>query len=262
MELTDTQSERDSRGWRINRVGIKNLLYPVIIDGTQTSAKFTLTADLAAELRGTHMSRFVAFLQQYRVNITPTRLVDMLKKIKTSLKSSEAHLETSFPFFIEKKAPVTEALGFIAYEGAWNITLRDRTADVITTVKVPIGTLCPCSKSISERGAHNQRGQVTLSVRAATPPTLARLVALVEASASCELYSVLKRPDEKFVTERAYDNPTFVEDVARNLAIRISKLAGAKWFRVEVENYESIHNHDACAVIETELPARCDGGIS
>ena len=253
MELTDTQSERDSRGWRINRVGIKNLLYPVIIDGAQTPARFTLTADLAAELRGTHMSRFVAFLQDYRKDVTASRLVEMLRKIKASLKSSEAHLEASFPFFVEKKAPVTSAVGFVAYQAKWDITVRDRTPEITTTVIVPIGTLCPCSKSISDRGAHNQRGQVTLSLRATTPPSLAKLAGLVEASASCELYSVLKRPDEKFVTERAYDNPTFVEDVARNVAVRISALTGAKWFKVEVENYESIHHHDAYAVIEADL---------
>ncbi len=253
MELTDTQSERDHRGWRINRVGIKNLLYPVIINGQQTPARFTLTADLAAELRGTHMSRFVTFLQEYREDISPVRLGAMLKKIKTSLKSSEAHLEVSFPFFIEKKAPVTGAVGFLAYDAAWDMTLRGTLLESICTVRVPIGTLCPCSKAISDRGAHNQRGLVTLSVRAKKAPDLIRLAGLVEAAASCELFSVLKRPDEKFVTERAYDNPTFVEDVARNVAQRVVKISGAQWFRVSVENYESIHQHDAYAVIESEL---------
>jgi GTP cyclohydrolase I len=253
MELKDTQSEIDTRGWRINRVGIKNLLYPVVIGNTQTAASFTLTADLVAEVRGTHMSRFVSFLQQYREDISPPRLGAMLKEIKSSLKTSEAHLEVSFSFFIEKAAPVSGAVGFLAYEASWDMTLRERVLETISTVRVPIGTLCPCSKAISDRGAHNQRGLVTLSVRAKKIPDLNLLVSLVEAAASCELFSVLKRPDEKFVTERAYDNPNFVEDVARNVAQRVSKLPTAQWFRVSVENYESIHQHDAYAVIEADV---------
>jgi GTP cyclohydrolase I len=253
MELKDTQSEVDTRGWRINRVGIKNLLYPVVIRGTQTAARFTLTADLAAEVRGTHMSRFVSFLQQYREDISPARLGEMLKKIKASLKSDAAHLEVSFPFFLEKAAPVSGAMGFLAYEASWDMTLHGRTLETICTVRVPIGTLCPCSKAISDRGAHNQRGLVTLRVRAKKAPDVAVLAALVESAASCELFSVLKRPDEKFVTERAYDNPNFVEDVARNVAMQVAKLPTAQWFSVSVENYESIHQHDAYAVIEADL---------
>ncbi len=253
MELKDTQSETDTRGWRINRVGIKNLLYPVVIQGTSTPARFTLTADLAADQRGTHMSRFVSFLQEYRTDLTPVRLAAMLRKIQASLGSSEAHLEMTFPFFLEKAAPVSGALGFLAYEATWEMSLRGRLLAQRCTVRIPIGTLCPCSKAISERGAHNQRGLVTLTVCAKLLPAVQVLAKLVEAAASCELYSVLKRPDEKAVTERAYDNPTFVEDVARNVALRVVKLKGAQHFCVEVENYESIHQHDAYACIEADV---------
>jgi GTP cyclohydrolase IB len=256
MELSDTQSERDPRGWPINQVGIKNLLYPVVINGSQTPARFTLTASLAGDLRGTHMSRFVAMLQEYRQDLTPARLGEMLRKLKKSLASESAQAIARFPFFVEKKAPVSQAAGFVAYEAQWDVILSGPRPEVTTTVVVPIGTLCPCSKAISDRGAHNQRGQVTLSYRGNTPPKVTMLAALVENAASCELYSVLKRPDEKFVTERAYDNPTFVEDVARNVAQRCESLTGTRWFRVEVENYESIHFHDAYAVIEAHLPRR------
>ena len=252
MELKDTQSESDNRGWRINRVGIKNLLYPVVIHGVTTPARFTLTADLAADVRGTHMSRFVSMLHEFREEINPARLGELLKRIRASLQSDEAHLDVSFPFFIQKPAPVTGVSGFLSYEATWEMALRGHSVETTTTIQVPVGTLCPCSKAISDRGAHNQRGMVTLSVKASHAPDLEKLVALVESAASCELYSVLKRPDEKFVTERAYDNPTFVEDVARNVALRTVKMAGAKWFRVTVQNFESIHQHDAYAVIEAE----------
>lgn len=256
MSLTDTQSERDSRGWRINRVGITDLLYPVLIDGVSTPARFTITADLAQELRGTHMSRFVAVLHKYREDFSLATMLAMGRELRSSLKSTEAHIEAVFPFFMEKKAPVSGQSGFVSYQGKWDISLRERATDALTTIVVPIGTLCPCSKAISDRGAHNQRGHVTLTVRAATPPTLLALIALVESAASSELYSVLKRTDEKFVTERAYDHPTFVEDVARNVAVRVSNLPGAKWFRVKVQNFESIHNHDAYAEIESEVSGR------
>jgi GTP cyclohydrolase IB len=253
MALKDTQSETDTRGWRINRVGITNLLYPVHIHGQQTPARFTLTADLAADQRGTHMSRFVTHLHANRQDISPRRLATMLKAIQASLQSTEAHLQVTFPFFLEKAAPVTATPGYLAYDATWDMTLRASIVETTTTIRVPIGTLCPCSKAISDRGAHNQRGLVTLSVRGKKDLPLAKLVALVEAAASCELYSVLKRPDEKFVTERAYDNPTFVEDVARNVALRAVKLPGAAWFSVTVQNYESIHQHDAYAVIEADI---------
>jgi GTP cyclohydrolase I len=224
-----------------------------MIQGTQTAARFTITADLAADLKGTHMSRFVSHLQDYRQDVTPARMAEMLKKLKSSLKTDEAHLVVTFPYFIEKTAPVTGAVGFMGYEATWEIHVKQRAVETLTTVSVPIGTLCPCSKAISDRGAHNQRGLVTLTVRAKRAPQLATLTSLVEAAASCELFSVLKRPDEKYVTERAYDNPTFVEDVARNVAVRVAKLPTAAWFKVSVENYESIHQHDAYAVIEAQL---------
>jgi GTP cyclohydrolase I len=159
-------------------------------------------------------------------------------------------VDFEFPFFIEKAAPVTGKPGLVDYNVRFSATLQRGVFDFVTTVIVPVATLCPCSKAISERGAHNQRGQVTFSIRSSAPIWVEDLIQLVERSASCELYSVLKRPDEKAVTERAYDNPVFVEDLVRNVAVHANRETTILWYRVEAENFESIHNHNAYALIE------------
>jgi GTP cyclohydrolase I len=173
----------------------------------------------------------------------------------TRLQACKAHVSLRFPYFRSKQAPVTKAEGLLDYGVVFEVNAEGDALDFVLTVEVPVATLCPCSKAISERGAHNQRGQVTFSVRFDHPIWIEELIELVEASASCELYSVLKRPDEKAVTERAYDNPVFVEDLVRAVAQKASAHPQVRWFRVEAVNYESIHNHNAWAVLERDLRA-------
>jgi len=257
--LKDTQNEPDDRNVPIDRVGIKQLRYPLSIrlkDGTLqgTVATVSLAVDLPREFKGTHMSRFVEVLTAHGeildihdVTVIPRELLDRLE-------ASKSHVEFSFPFFIKKSAPVSGKPGLIDYEVSFEIeALENGDTDFTLTLKVPVATLCPCSKAISARGAHNQRGLVTFSVRFSGDPVwIEDLVRLVEDSASCELYSVLKRPDEKHVTEQAYDNPVFVEDLVRNVAVRANDQDAISWYRVEAENFESIHNHNAYAIVERD----------
>jgi GTP cyclohydrolase I len=253
--LEDTQSQPDHRQVRIPRVGIRGLKYPVTIqrpDGTLFPAAATaaLMADLAPEERGTHMSRFVSLLHEHREGITPAGLVRMVRELRARLAASEAQIVLELPWFIEKFAPVSGHPGFLDYQVTWDITVRGEETTLLTTVVVPIATLCPCSKAISERGAHNQRGSLTLTAAVAPHLWPDDLIRLAESAASCELYSVLKRPDEKAVTERAFDNPVFVEDVVRNAAVLARANPAIHAFRISAENYESIHNHNAWAMVE------------
>jgi GTP cyclohydrolase I len=215
-----------------------------------TIASVTLTVDLPHDHKGTHMSRFVEVLNEFGPELHVDNIQQLLDSLVERLRSESAHAEFEFPFFLEKKAPVTGAVGMMDYTARFNAT-RDRGArDFVVTVIVPVTTLCPCSKAISTQGAHNQRGEVTFAVRVSEPIWIEDLIRLVEESASSELYSLLKRPDEKAVTERAYDNPVFVEDLVRNIATRANAVQDILWYRVEAENFESIHNHNAYALIE------------
>jgi GTP cyclohydrolase I len=254
-ELKDTQSERDSRRIAIDRVGVKNLRYPIQIrdkahETQSTVAVVALTVDLPHEYKGTHMSRFIEVLNEHGPVLHVNNLRTILENLTKRLHSQTAHVDFEFPFFLEKKAPVTGAVGLLDYGVRFNATLRGSELDFVLTVVVPVTTLCPCSKAISVHGAHNQRGQVTFSVRFNEPIWIEDLVRMVEDSASSELYSLLKRPDEKAVTERAYENPVFVEDLVRNVALRANENANITWYRVEAENFESIHNHNAYALVE------------
>jgi len=255
MELKDTQSERDLRNLPIDRVGVKNLRYPIRVrdrsrDVQETVARVRLTVDLPHHFKGTHMSRFLEVLHSHGPVLHVDNIGDILRQLSARLESDCAHAEFRFPYFIEKKAPVTGARGFLDYEVVFSATLERGRVDFVLGVGVPVTTLCPCSKAISARGAHNQRGMVDLSVRFSRTVWIEDLIALVEGAASSELYSVLKRPDEKAVTERAYDNPVFVEDLVRNVSMRCRAHPDIRWHRVEVENFESIHNHNAYAEIE------------
>jgi GTP cyclohydrolase I len=258
--LHDTQSQRDARGIPIDRVGVKNLRFPLRIRDRDhveqaTVATVSLAVDLPHHFKGTHMSRFVEVLHAHGRELTVASVAGMPRALMKKLDSEKAHVELSFPYFRTKKAPVTGAEGLLDYGVVFEVNAEKEDVDFVATVKVPVTTLCPCSKAISARGAHNQRGLVTLAVRFREPVWIEDLIELVESSASSGLYSLLKRPDEKFVTERAYDNPVFVEDLVRNVALRARKHPQITWFRVEAENFESIHNHDAYAVIEQNLPA-------
>jgi GTP cyclohydrolase I len=174
----------------------------------------------------------------------------ILTRLQEKLHSQQAHVDFEFPFFLEKKAPVTGAVGLMDYNVRFSASLQNDEFDFVLTITAPVTTLCPCSKAISEYGAHNQRGQVTYSVRFQKPIWIEDLIVLVESCASSELYSLLKRPDEKFVTEHAYQNPVFVEDLVRNIALRSNQEPNITWYRIEAENFESIHNHNAYALIE------------
>jgi GTP cyclohydrolase I len=253
--LKDTQNEPDHRNIAIDRVGVKNLRYPMRTRDKahaeqHTIAKVALTVDLPERFKGTHMSRFVEALNACGPELHIDRVRSLLEMLTQRLHAECAHVDFEFPYFMEKAAPVSGIMGLIDYTVRFNATLEKGVFDFVVTVIVPVATLCPCSKSISERGAHNQRGEVTFAVRSTRPVWVEDLIQLVEQSASCELYSVLKRPDEKAVTERAYDNPVFVEDLVRNVAVRANREDAIVWYKVEAENFESIHNHNAYALVE------------
>ena len=257
-QLSDTQSLPDDRQIPIDRVGVKDLRCPIRVrDKSHTEqgtiATVQLTVDLPHHFKGTHMSRFVETLNSHGPVLHVRNIRDILVQLTERLESDQAHVDFEFPYFLEKPAPVTGAIGLIDYTVRFCATLSggpQGKVDFIVTVMVPVTTLCPCSKAISESGAHNQRGHVTYSVRTAKPMWIEEMIRLVEDSASSELYSLLKRPDEKFVTERAYANPVFVEDLVRNVATRSESDANILWYRVEAENFESIHNHNAYALVE------------
>lgn len=256
-KLPDTQNETDDRRLPIDRVGVRGLKFPVQIREKSGSlqhsvATVSLAVDLPANHKGTHMSRFVEVLNSHGTVLDVRRIAGLPAELLRRLPAKKAHVTFQFPFFVAKKAPVTGAPGLLDYQVVFEVEASKRKTDFTLHLEVPVATLCPCSKAISDRGAHNQRGQVRLSVRFKKPAWIEDLARLAEESASCELYSVLKRPDEKAVTERAYDTPVFVEDVVRNVAQRAGKDRNITWFRVEAENFESIHNHQAYAVIETK----------
>jgi GTP cyclohydrolase I len=255
-ELKDTQNEFDDRNIAIDRVGVKALRFPLKVrnkDGStqRTVSTTALAVDLPHHFKGTHMSRFVEVLNSHGNCLDVRKMTAIPNELLGRLEARKAHVEFRFPFFRTKSAPVTKMPGVMDYEVIFEAESDiDGGHDFILTVIVPVATLCPCSKAISDRGAHNQRGTVTYSVKFKDPIWIEDLIDLVESSASCELYSLLKRPDEKAVTERAYDNPVFVEDLVRNIAARSNAQENIIWYKVEAENYESIHNHNAYAVVE------------
>ena len=256
QELKDTQNERDDRCLPIDRVGVKGLRFPVEVRDKggsvqRTVATVSLAVDLPAHFKGTHMSRFVEALHAHGGCLDVHSILALPRELLRLLDACKSHVEIQFPFFLSKPAPVSGIAGLVDYEVRIEVEATATGAtDFVVTVMVPVATLCPCSKAISDRGAHNQRGLVTYAVRSSKPIWIEDLIALVERSASCELYSILKRVDEKAVTERAYDNPVFVEDLVRNVASRSNAHQLITWYRIEAENYESIHNHNAYAVIE------------
>ena len=254
--LTDIQSQSDSRNLNIDRVGVKALKYPIRIRDKANSVQATvatiaMAVDLPKEYKGTHMSRFIEVLNSHGPILDVHSIMEIPKELLQRLDAQQAHMEIHFPFFLSKSAPVTQKEGIVDYEAAFDLDVTREKSELAVTVKVPVTTLCPCSRAISDRGAHNQRGIVTYAVQFAGEPVwIEDLIRLVEGCASCELYSVLKRPDEKHVTETAFDNPVFVEDLVRNVAALSNQLPEIGWYRVEAENFESIHNHNAYALIE------------
>lgn len=253
--MRDIQNERDFRNIPIDKVGIKNLRYPITVldrkNGYQnTVALINMYVDLPHKNKGTHMSRFVEILHLFRPEVSLKRISEVLDQMKEHLNAASAHVEVSFPYFIEKRAPVSESIGLMDYNCRFQGSSDpDGKVDLVVEVVVPITSVCPCSKEISEYGAHNQRGQVTVRTRFKKFIWIEDMIALVEEAASCDVYSVLKRVDEKCVTERGFTNPKFVEDIVRDLAQRLREDDNITWFEVSAENFESIHNHSAYAHI-------------
>ena len=260
--MKDVQNQRDHRNIPIDKVGIKNLRYPIRVkdrrDGSQsTIASINMYVDLPKEYKGTHMSRFVEMLHLLNPEISLNKFSVLLEAMKQTLDAASAHIEVSFPYFIEKQAPVSNAPGMMDYNCRITGSSNSRNEiDLVSEVNVPISSVCPCSKEISEQGAHNQRGIVQLQTRFKKFIWLEDMIELVESCASCDVFSVLKRVDEKHVTEQGFGNPKFVEDVVRDIAERLNADDNITWFSVSAENFESIHNHSAYAhITQGEVPA-------
>lgn len=252
--LPDIQSLPDDRNIPLDRVGITGLRWPVTVldrkrETQSTVATISMYVNLPHSFRGTHMSRFAEVLNEYREVAWVDSMGEILRRIREILHAAEAHMEVAFDYFIDKAAPVSGLESPLSYACRFTASYRNGE-DFVLTVAVPVITLCPCSREISEYGAHNQRCTVTLQVRYTSHVWIEDLVDLVESSSSGGLYTILKRPDEKFVTEHAYHHPMFVEDVVREVARKLEVFEPVSWYRIEAESQESIHNHNAYASYE------------
>src|ERR1043165_5037078 len=255
--MPDVQASKDKRQIAIDRVGVKDITYPMKLrsqcGGDQhTVATVNMYVSLPHYQKGTHMSRFLEVLnEQTSEPVTPDRIPQITRAICERLNAEVAHFECEFPYFIKKLAPATQMPGLMDYRVRFECTANGEE-DFVMSVAAPAASLCPCSKEISDYGAHNQRCRIEAKVRFKGMVWIEELVGMLEKSASCPVYAVLKRPDEKFVTERAFDNPKFVEDIVRDLAVALDKEERVKWYHIESENFESIHNHNAYAMIERD----------
>ncbi len=273
--VPDVQNRRDRRQIPINKVGVKNIRYPIIVldranKEQHTVARINMFVNLPHRFKGAHMSRFIEVLNRHYGRISINNFLDILEELKTTLKAQAAHVEMEFPYFIQKKAPVSGEKSLMEYrcrllgESEEPILRSSRTATakdesgrtdrgkkkLLVGISVPVTTLCPCSKEMSTRGAHNQRGEVTVTLAFKKFFWIEDVVELIEQSASAPVYALLKREDEKALTEMAYDHPRFVEDVVREVSKRLKRNENFPWFTVEAENFESIHNHSAYASVE------------
>jgi GTP cyclohydrolase I len=252
--IPDVPASPDTRRLAIDRVGIKAIRHPAKIKersgGLQhTVARFNMYVGLPHHFKGTHMSRFVEILNAHEREISPDTFRVMLREMVAKLEAETGHIEMSFPYFVSKQAPVSGVSSLMDYEVTFVGEIVDGREAFTLKVAVPVTSLCPCSKEISERGAHNQRSHVTIAARINKFVWIEELIDVAETEASCQLYGLLKRPDEKFVTENAYDNPKFVEDMVRDIAARLNADSRIEGYVVESENFESIHNHSAYAMI-------------
>jgi GTP cyclohydrolase I len=264
--IDDVQGRPDTRRIPINKVGIKDIYHPVRVlyrsGGEQhTIASFNMYVNLPHNFKGTHMSRFVEVLNHYEKEISVTSFQQMLAEMTERLDATSGHIEMSFPYFVTKRAPISGVESLLDYRASLLGSLIDGKSVITLKVVVPVTSLCPCSKRISDYGAHNQRSHVTITARIEGFVWLEELIDIAEQEASCELFGILKRPDEKHVTERAYDNPKFVEDMVRDIAVRLNADDRIRGYAVESENFESIHNHSAYARVEhdKDKPQAIDG---
>ena len=255
--IEDVQNRVDTRHIPINKVGIKDIRHPVrILDrsgGEQhTIASFNMYVNLPHNFKGTHMSRFVEILNNHEREISVKSFKEMMSEMTERLEAESGHIEMTFPYFINKAAPVSGVQSLMDYDVSFIGEIHNGKPIMIIKVIAPVTSLCPCSKKISDRGAHNQRSHVTVTATVNDFVWIEELIELIEQEASCELFGLLKRPDEKMVTERAYDNPKFVEDAVRDVAARLNADDRISAYVVESENFESIHNHSAYALIEKD----------
>jgi GTP cyclohydrolase I len=261
--MPDVQASHDSRNLPIDKVGVKNITYPITLHCPTTGglihtvASVNMYVALPHYQKGTHMSRFLEVLNKHHESIRSDQVMQICHAMQDRLEAEEAHVELRFPYFIHKKAPVTGSPGMLDIEVTFEATVSNSAEDFILGIKVPATSLCPCSKEISDYGAHNQRCVMEARVRFDPGKSMwiEELFDLVEQAASTQVFAVLKRPDEKFVTEAAYDNPKFVEDIVRDLAIALEAENRIGWYQVNSTNYESIHNHNAYAFIEKDKRA-------
>ena len=257
LPIADVQASPDTRQIAINKVGIKSVRHPIRVadksDGVQhTIANFNMYVYLPQHFKGTHMSRFLEILNGYEREISVESFEAMLRQMVEKLEAESGHVEMSFPYFINKTAPVSGVQSLMDYEVTFTGEIDKGVYTQTMKVVVPVTSLCPCSKKISDYGAHNQRSHVTITARTNTFVWIEEIVRMAEEQASCEVFGLLKRPDEKYVTERAYDNPKFVEDMVRDVAAVLNKDERIDAYVVESENFESIHNHSAYALIERD----------
>jgi GTP cyclohydrolase I len=260
--LDDVQNRRDERGIAINHVGVTDLRWPVVVldrqqGEQQTVATLTASVGLPHHFKGTHMSRFVEVLNEHRGEVTMRTLPTILRQLKERLDAESARIEVRFPYFLERVAPVSGCKALMDYECSFIGESNGGHDDFVLGVRVPVTSVCPCSKAISDYGAHNQRGYISVEVRGVPEPDgspaliwIEELIDAAEQSASAPIYPLLKREDERHVTMQAFDNPMFVEDMVRAMAIHLQSDPRVLWFRVRVINHESIHHHNAFAEIE------------
>lgn len=264
--MLDVQNLQDNRQIAIDQVGVNELRYPIVVvgrdqDKQETIAQLSMSVNLPHYFKGTHMSRFIEVLNEHRRELSPRTIPVILRELCRKLGAESAEIEVRFPYFLKRSAPISKAQGLMDYECSFTGVLNRKREDFVLGVKVPVTTVCPCSKEISDYGAHNQRGHLTVEVRSRMQPERADgiwiedLIEIAERSASAPVYSLIKRVDERHVTMQAYNNPVFVEDIVRNLALQLKEHKKVQWFRVYAVNEESIHNHNAFARIEWP-PAR------
>lgn len=265
--MIDVQSQPDDRRIPIKKVGVKDIRYPLIVrdkarDTQSTVASISMFVDLPENFKGTHMSRFIEVLNRRHGRVSFRNFLPILDELKTELNAESAFVEMSFPYFIEKTAPVSGEKSLMEYQLRYIGETNHEAKKFLVAVTAPVTTLCPCSREMSLKGAHNQRGLVTVTVAFSDPNFwIEDVIAVIEEAASAPVFALLKREDEKWVTERAYDHPMFVEDLVREVTRRLREDENFTWLRVEAENFESIHNHSAYAMVEwsrtrfPEIPA-------
>jgi GTP cyclohydrolase I len=260
--MEDVQNRPDTRGLPLDKVGVQDIRCPIIVmdrsaQQQHTVATIRMSVSLPHQFKGTHMSRFIEVLNDHRGEVTMRTLPTILRVLRNKLDAERAHIDVEFPYFVERTAPVSGARALMDYRCAFVGEASDHDTDFLLRVEIPVTSLCPCSKDISDYGAHNQRGHITIQLRTVDDdlgrPVLIwieDLISVAEESGSAPVYPLLKRADERFVTMQAYDNPVFVEDMVRDVAMRLQTDPRVKWFHVSAINQESIHNHNAFAAIE------------